>query len=110
GTMAARRGCISTAPFRLSAPSMPRCTSCAASGWNGRCANASRAFLFLRAFLLLGGLLLRPLGARGAVFRQADGDGLFAAGDGLARTAALQRAGLALLHHLFDLLRGGFGV
>ena len=50
--------------------------------------------------------LLRHLLALGPRLRQSDRDRLLAARDLPARTAAPQRAGLALLHHAFDIAGG----
>src|SRR6185312_2232285 len=58
----------------------------------------------------LARLLLRHLLALLAGFRQADGDRLFAALDGLAASAALQRSALLFMHRALDILRGGFGI
>src|SRR5690606_8166527 len=75
----------------------------------------SEALLLLAGFLLAGFFLAR-LASAGALFLrhlrtfaprlgQADGDGLLAAGDLLARAAAAQRAALAFVHGPFDLRR-----
>src|SRR5258706_5684033 len=53
---------------------------------------------------LLRALLRRHLAARSPCLGEADGDGLLAALHLLARGAALQRAVLALVHRLLDLL------
>src|SRR5665213_311654 len=70
---------------------------------SARCAALS---LLLRLALLRGLLFLRSLLrdflAFGPCLGQADGDGLLAALDLLAGAAALQRPGLALLHHALD--------
>lgn len=68
--------------------------------------------LFFRRGLPAGGRFLRRgffrrrhLAARASRFGQSDRDRLFAAGNLLAGTAALQRARLELLHYLLDFLR-----
>src|SRR5947208_11915969 len=63
------------------------------------------SLLLLGAALLRRRLLLRHFRAGAPRLGEADGDGLLAALDLLARASALQRAAFPLVHRLFDLLR-----
>jgi Ku protein len=71
-----------------------------------------RELLLLRRFALrfFARLLLRHLLSRFSCLRKTDRDRLLAALDLLARAAALQRAGLALLHRALDLGGRAFGI